>query len=492
MNKPAKENKLLDVFISASENVGKIAKHGYKSKFYCKVENIALILVMSVCLAIFVEQHKFGFIFDFLSLGFLFRPLCHLLNHLSFKFILFLSLTFMMAIFTFFYGLIPFRLFKKYQKGIDHLDLNSGLGNRPKLLEVTKLDENRTKILLLSTGVGEERYKSKVDDLRASVGLRVEAVKFCDKDSTLMEIFFAKRLLENLVWYKDLVGTIKRPYSFVVGKSQTEVVVESLEDVPHYLVAGSTNGCKSVAFKSMMLGLLESSVKLQVFLFDFKRVEVNEFAPLPNVTIVKEPNYAQFILENLEREMDRRYSILERDGFKSIDPTRDNLNRIVVGIDECTDLTGKVPKSNPQYSVMERSRNSLDHLARKARACGIHLIFATQKIDSHSMDTRVQENVEGRLALRMNTIENSVRVLQNAMANKLPSVPGRAIWKRGANYTELQCPYITDEELRSRIAAMVNSKKFADVTNLVIKRPHAKVKIVTPTFTVDDEIEVET
>jgi S-DNA-T family DNA segregation ATPase FtsK/SpoIIIE len=226
------------------------------------------------------------------------------------------------------------------------------------------------------------------------------------------------------------------------------------------MIAGSTGGGKSVSFKSMLLGLLESSERLQMYLFDFKRVEMNDFLGLPNVTVVNEEIIAQQILAQLEKEMDRRYKMLEEKGHKSIDPKRDNCNRIVVGIDECTDLTGKVPKSNPAYATIEKARNSLDNLARKARACGIHLIFATQKIDSDSIGTRVQENIEGRIALRMNTMENSVRVLQNNMAYNLPAIPGRAIWKKGATYIEVQSPFVTDEEVKERVKALIDSEKF--------------------------------
>ena len=149
----------------------------------------------------------------------------------------------------------------------------------------------------------------------------------------------------------------------------------------------------------MIIGLLETSSQLQVYLFDFKRVEMNEFSIFPNVMVVNQEITAQIILENLEKEMEKRFRYLESKGFREIDPVRDKMERIVVGIDECTDLTGKVPKSHPDYVTIEKARLSLDHLSRKARACGIHLILATQKIDSDSLDTRVRPSRQPILAL---------------------------------------------------------------------------------------------
>ena len=438
----------------------RITNEAFKTNFYSKKENWILYLSFVIFFYLVLIKGHYGYYLEFFCVDF-FRPafvfIVHRLSYLSLFFFVILSVGWW---FIFFIGLKPYKRFRLLQKGLDHLNLKSGLDNRPKLLSVYDIDSNRTKLLVKSTGIGEGRYQTKLDDLRASIGQRVESVRYLENDNTCVEIFLARRLLESKVSYSSLVDKLKRPYSFIVGKSQAGVIMENLEDVPHYMIAGSTGGGKSVTFKSVLLGLLESSQRLQMYLIDFKRVEMNDFAGLPNVVIINEEVKAQQILSKLEKEMERRYQLLEKDGHKSIDPERDKLNRIVVAIDECTDLTGKVPKNHPLHVTIEKARNSLDNLARKARACGIHLIFATQKIDSDSMGTRVQENVEGRIALRMNTMENSVRVLQNNMAYHLPAIPGRAIWKKGANYTEVQSPFLSDEEVKARVKELIESKKF--------------------------------
>jgi len=491
MNEIKKESYQFDLMVKVFKTWGKIFVEGNKSKFYFRPENIALILVLSVSLSLFVERRDFEIIFRFLSIDILLVPINYILNHISFKAELLLSLLFTVFCFFVVYGLRPFVIFRKYQRAIDRMDFKSGLGERPKLLEVTSIDESRIRLFINSIGIGEERYKTKLDDLRASFGKKVEYVHFDEKDNTKVEIFLAQKPLDSKILYANCVESLKRPYSFIVGKSQRGLITETLEDVPHFMIAGSTDGGKSVALKSMILGLLESSTKLQIFLFDFKRVELGEFSVLPNVTVAKEEVLAQHYLENLEREMDRRYVLLEKNGHKKIDPIRDNLNRIVVAIDECTNFTGKVAKGHSLYETVEAARSSLDHLARKARAAGIHLIFATQKIDKHTMDTRVQENVEGRIAFRMNTVENSVRVLQNSMSNKLPSIPGRAIWKRGADYTEVQCPFLTDEELKSRLDQIIDSKKFENQNNLKIRVSKEIEVKVSKNFTAAQDIEHE-
>ena len=75
------------------------------------------------------------------------------------------SLT-LLALFAIGYG--PFIILKKYQKGIDRLSLKSGLNEKPRVLKIEHLSENRTRLLVKSEGLGQERYQSKLDDLRDS------------------------------------------------------------------------------------------------------------------------------------------------------------------------------------------------------------------------------------------------------------------------------------------------------------------------------------
>ena len=468
------ENRFFDGLMDLSLSVFRIMKEGVKTKFYSKWDEVLLIAGLSFAISVFLYygdvqdfSRHYGFYQVAKSIDFVFSSLSYLKTFL----VIFAVAN---ACYIFACGLGPYLKFRAYQKGLDHLNLKSGLDHRPKLLEVFKIDNNRTRLLVKSTGLGEERYKARLDDLRASVGERVESVRFFDNNNTCVEIFLAKKLLQSKLLYSEVESYLKRPFSFVVGKSQEGVITESLENVPHYMIAGATGGGKSVTFKNMLMGLLESSKNLQMYLFDFKRVEMNDFAVLPNVTVVNQEQEAQIILSNLEKEMERRYRYLEKNGFKSIDSSRDKMDRIVVGIDECTDLTSKVAKNHPLYLTIEKSKLSLDHLARKARACGIHLILATQKIDRHSIDTRIQENIEGRIALRMNTMENSVRVLQNSLSYHLPSIAGRAIWKRGADYTEVQGPFLSDEELRLRLDQMCKQNKFQKPENDWMKSSRKK------------------
>lgn len=465
--KSVEANKKYDRFFDGMVEIAlaslKIIKEGFKSKCYKKKENLVLTgsFILLSCVMIHQKQHLklVAYFPDVMQI-----PMARFINQFSNFWTMSFAGLFIVVFALMIAGLATYKLIRKYQLALDHLNLKSGLDHRPIVVTVDQRDETRTRILVKSTGLGEERYKSKLDDLRASVGQKIESVTYLEKDNRFVEISLAHRLLENTVRYTDLISNAKKPYSFVVGKSLRAIITENLEDVPHYLIAGSTGGGKSVAFKNMLLGLLETSKNIQLYIFDFKQVEMNEFAVLSNVKVIKNEHDASLLLESFVKEMDSRYKLLEKKGEKKINPDRDKLPRIVIGIDECSDLLGKVKKNDPNFEAIERAKRCLNELSRKARASGIHLIFATQKVDMNSIDTQIQENLEGRLSFRMNTIENSVRVLQNSMSYYLPSIAGRAIWKKGANYTEVQCPFISDEELVQRIDTLKEKFDEGEVT----------------------------
>ncbi len=456
--------KFFDACVGISIRFFKLLYSGAKTGYYKERVNYILMLSIITLLAVLIYKDKHYALINLVPFNFLQPPLIRLFDQTPFHVMASLSTLLVIIVATAIAGLRPYMQHNKYQQAVDHLGFKTGLGDQPKVVNVETVDGNRTKILVKSSGIGEDKFKSKLDDLRSASGQRVESVDYWDKDNRYLEISLSNKTLESQISYATISSHARAPYSFVVGKALNKVVVESLESVPHYLIAGSTGGGKSMAFKSMLLGLLESSAKIQMYLFDFKQVEMKDFQDLPNVKIIKEEYTASMVLESLVREMNKRYTYLERKGYKSINPERDKMDRIIVGIDECADLLGKNDKYGHDHDAMERAKSYLVELARKARASGIHLIFATQKVDKTVIDTQIQENLEGRLSFRMNTVENSVRILQNNMSYNLPSIAGRAIWKRGANYFEVQCPYLSDSELRQRLQVQKDQREDQEVT----------------------------
>jgi S-DNA-T family DNA segregation ATPase FtsK/SpoIIIE len=174
---------------------------------------------------------------------------------------------------------------------------------------------------------------------------------------------------------------------------------------------------------------------------------MGDFGKLSNVRVAKDEQHAILLLRAIKEEMERRFVYMEKHGFNSIEPERDNLDKVVVGIDEASVLFAKGAGDKSGKMLAEIGRQLTDELAKLGRAAGIHLILATQKVVKETIDTKIQENIGGRICFRTNTLAGSMVVLGNKMAYELPDIKGRAIWSCGHDFVEVQTPYLSKNGL---------------------------------------------
>ena len=357
-----------------------------------------------------------------------------------------------LVVFLFLCGFKPFRRHVVFQKAIERAGLKTATGENPKVKAIVPMGECRLKVVVETYGVGLNKFQAQKDSLTAGFRQKVEDIVH-GKDMGKVEIILCERDLPNMVSFSELYAHIKEPYSFIVGQGINGAVTQRIQSLPHLLISGATGGGKSVFFRSTMLSLLKSSPHIQLYLLDLKRgVEVKEFAALPNVRTAKNESEAKNILKLLVAEMHRRYRLLEESGHKSIDPVRDKLDLIVVGIDEAAALFGKrlgVP-----------ARTHVGELARLARAAGIHLIVATQKPVKEAISTEILDNLSGRMTFRMISVAASNAALGRNAAQNLPAIEGRAVWSNGSERRQLQAPFIDDELIETELEVI--SQEFKD------------------------------
>ena len=297
-----------------------------------------------------------------------------------------LPLTGALAVITLFAcGLKPFSRHVLFQKAIVRAGLKTAMGEIPKIKAIVPIGEHRLKVIVDTVGVGINKFRTQQDSLTAGFRTKVEDIAY-GKDMGKVELILCTRDLPSMVSFHELYPRIKEPCSFIVGQSIKGTVVQQIQSLPHLLISGATGGGKSVFFRATMLSLLKSSPHIQLYLLDMKRgVEVKEFADLPNVKTAKNEIEAKNTLEALVNEMNRRYETLERNGHKSIDPKRDKLDMIVVGIDEAAVLFNKGGNAS--------AGECMGKLARLARASCIHLVVATQKPVKEAISQEFKDGV---------------------------------------------------------------------------------------------------
>lgn len=177
-----------------------------------------------------------------------------------------------------------------------------------------------------------------------------------------------------------------------------EVYRFDITKAPHMLIAGATGSGKSVFLNSIISQLCKLD-NVELHLFDPKMVELARFAKEKNTvehyTAIEDIYLA---LEAMVETMNERYIALAHAGVRNIDEHGGMKYKFVV-IDEFGDLTiGNKSEGKLNFSK-EISKNIL-LLAQKARACGIHLIIATQRPSVDIITGSIKANFPTKVAFR--------------------------------------------------------------------------------------------
>lgn len=239
---------------------------------------------------------------------------------------------------------------------------------------------------------------------------------------------------------------------FVVGKKSGNTIYGNLKETPHLLIAGETGGGKSTFLRQLIVSLYKNDSSSKFTLIDLKAgLEFYLFKDLPRVQIATEIDKAVIAISNLDNELNRRFRILEDSQCRDLDAyqeaDRKKLSTHIIVIDEVAELflSGRGGRDGD----LEKARGTLNRIARQGRAVGIHLIVATQRPDSRTLDPQIKANLNGVLCFAMVNDASSISVLGNGQATELPPVKGRAIWKNGNTLTEVQTPLFEESSAKS-------------------------------------------
>lgn len=365
---------------------------------------------------------------------------------------------------------------KKLQKKVDGIGLANANGDKPKVIREIQLDDNKSKLLITANGVGLERFEAKKGDLEPSLGRIIESIA-ASEDRQTIEVNMCKRELRKIVSFYEAMELIKKPYHFVIGDSVKGIMTADLRELPHLLIAGSTGGGKSVFFRLVFLTLIKFSRRLQVYLIDLKRgVEVAELSQFPNTRVAKNESEAVQLLEAINQEMQERFKYMETNNIKTLDPELHKRDLMVVGIDEASVLFSKSTANPTKNEMVKKAKDLTDEIAKLGRAAGIHLVIATQKPIKESLDTKVLENLIGKMVFKMATIAGSNVALGNAKAHSLPEIKGRGIWAGGNKYIEVQAPFLSDKDFKEMCKELSEEMKKKDLENFQPMIDFGKVK----------------
>jgi S-DNA-T family DNA segregation ATPase FtsK/SpoIIIE len=327
-----------------------------------------------------------------------------------------------------------FATWSKFDRLWKNLNLAKGT-SMPYLCGTEKTDHSKIYKFTLPAGLSSDDFERNKLAIEQFVGSDVD-IRYTYKQLWIEVFDKSKKTV-----YEYQIEQCKGDVSFPIGYTrQGKLVYCDLSGgEPHLLIAGETGSGKSTVLRSIITNLiLTKDVKLH--LIDLKRgAEFQIFQKCSNVvSFCRNRAEARQTLEHLSEEIDRRYDLFfEKDcvDIKEYNRRFGGMDYQILIIDEFADLKDE-----------KGSISLLEEIAAKARACGIHMIIATQRPDHITLNGRIKANVTTVLGLKTMNEANSRIILDKEGLENLRG-HGHGIFKRGTS-TEVQCPLLTTEKAR--------------------------------------------
>lgn len=273
-----------------------------------------------------------------------------------------------------------------------------------------------------------------------------------------VETIYLREIIDD-----KLFSDSSSPLTMALGKDIVgKPFVTDLKKLPHLLIAGTTGSGKSVGINAMILSLLykNSPDQLRLLMIDPKMLEFSTYNDIPHLLtpVITKPKQAIAALNNMVAEMERRYELMADTRTKNIENYNEKIKNtdaeylpyIVVIIDELADL---MMTSGKDVEV------SIARLAQKSRACGIHLIVATQRPSVDVVTGLIKANLPSRISYRVGQKIDSKIILDQMGAESLLGRGDMLFTPPGAPaLVRLHAPWATEEEIEN-IVEFIKSQR---------------------------------
>jgi S-DNA-T family DNA segregation ATPase FtsK/SpoIIIE len=229
---------------------------------------------------------------------------------------------------------------------------------------------------------------------------------------------------------------------------------------PHTLIAGATGSGKSVLIQALLLDIAATnpSTLTHIHLIDPKMgVDYAAVERLPHLQggVIVDQIRAVEVMEGLVAEMERRYELFRTHGardIRSFNTKADKARRLP--------LIFLVHDEFAEWMLTEDYKAAVtanvSRLGVKARAAGIHLIFAAQRPDANVMPMQLRDNLGNRLILKVASVGTSEIALGVKGAEQLLGLGHLAARLSGEPaIIYAQAPFLSDDDIDRAVAAII-------------------------------------
>ncbi|WP_312698994.1 DNA translocase FtsK 4TM domain-containing protein [Sedimentibacter sp.] len=288
--------------------------------------------------------------------------------------------------------------------------------------------------------------------------------------------------LRSLIESKEYKA-VETNIPFALGKDIAgKNIIASINKMPHLLIAGATGSGKSVCINSLIMSILFKAKpdEVKLILIDPKVVELSVYNGLPHllIPVVTDPRKAANALNWAVSEMTNRYKVFAQNSVRDIatynekmaKEGNDKMPQIVIVIDELADLMTVASSEVEEY---------ITRIAQLARACGMHLVIATQRPSVDVITGVIKANIPSRIAFAVSSHIDSRTILDTGGAEKLLGRGDMLYHPIGLpKPIRIQGTFISDDEIKRVVDSIreqqieIKTNKQNEIINEIEKTPN--------------------